>query len=57
MFTQPLMYQRIKQTKPVLEQYQKKILAEGVADQENMLMTSSVNMGLFWKKLMKVQRR
>nr|CAD2130419.1 unnamed protein product [Meloidogyne enterolobii] len=34
MFTQPLMYQRIKQTKPVLEQYQKKILAEGVADQE-----------------------
>lgn len=34
MFTQPLMYQHIKQTKPVLEQYQKKILAEGVADQE-----------------------
>jgi 2-oxoglutarate dehydrogenase E1 component len=34
MFTQPLMYQRIKQTKPVLEQYQKKILGECVADQE-----------------------
>lgn len=33
MFTQPLMYQRIRQTKPLLEQYQKKILAEGVADQ------------------------
>ncbi|KAL3079716.1 hypothetical protein niasHS_013998 [Heterodera schachtii] len=34
MFTQPLMYQRIRQTKPLLDQYQKKILAEGIADQE-----------------------
>lgn len=34
MFTQPLMYQRIKTTKPVLEQYQKSILAEGVASQQ-----------------------
>lgn len=33
MFTQPLMYQRIKQTKPILELYQKRILGEGVADE------------------------
>jgi 2-oxoglutarate dehydrogenase E1 component len=33
MFTQPLMYQRIKQTKPILELYQKRILSEGVADE------------------------
>lgn len=31
MFTQPLMYQRIKSTKSVLDSYQKSILAEGVA--------------------------
>jgi 2-oxoglutarate dehydrogenase E1 component len=31
MFTQPLMYQRIKSTKPVLDIYQKDILSEGVA--------------------------
>lgn len=34
MFTQPLMYQRIKVTKPILEQYQKKIIAEGVANEK-----------------------
>ncbi|KAK0407469.1 hypothetical protein QR680_019211 [Steinernema hermaphroditum] len=34
MFTQPLMYQRIKETKPVLEQYRKKIIAEGVANEQ-----------------------
>ena len=34
MFTQPLMYQRIKQTKPILDQYQKKIIGEGVADEK-----------------------
>lgn len=32
MFTQPLMYQRIKKTKPILDLYQKKIIGEGVAD-------------------------
>ena len=34
MFTQPLMYQRIKQTKPVLAVYQKQILSEGVANEQ-----------------------
>ncbi|KAI1715416.1 transketolase, pyrimidine binding domain-containing protein [Ditylenchus destructor] len=34
MFTQPLMYQRIKQTKHVLEKYQKSILREGAADEK-----------------------
>ncbi|KAI6203680.1 hypothetical protein M3Y94_00584500 [Aphelenchoides besseyi] len=34
MFTQPLMYQRIKVTKPVLDIYQKSILSEGVADEQ-----------------------
>jgi|UniRef100_A0AC35EUT8 2-oxoglutarate dehydrogenase E1 component len=34
MFTQPLMYQRIKKTKPVLEKYQTKIIGEGVADEK-----------------------
>lgn len=34
MFTQPLMYQRIKETKPVLAVYQKQILAEGVANDQ-----------------------
>uniref|UniRef100_A0A7E4USU5 2-oxoglutarate dehydrogenase, mitochondrial n=1 Tax=Panagrellus redivivus TaxID=6233 RepID=A0A7E4USU5_PANRE len=33
MFTQPLMYQRIKSTKPVLDTYQTKIIGEGVADE------------------------
>lgn len=33
MFTQPLMYQRIKQTKPVLVKYQKQILSEGVVNE------------------------
>lgn len=27
------MYQRIKQTKPILELYQKRIMSEGVADE------------------------
>ena len=34
MFTQPLMYQRIKQTKTALEKYQEKILTEGVATEQ-----------------------
>uniref|UniRef100_A0A915EQU5 2-oxoglutarate dehydrogenase, mitochondrial n=1 Tax=Ditylenchus dipsaci TaxID=166011 RepID=A0A915EQU5_9BILA len=34
MFTQPLMYQRVKQTKPVLDIYQKSILNEHVADEK-----------------------
>lgn len=34
MFTQPLMYQRIKQSKPVLDLYGKKIIGEGVADEK-----------------------
>ncbi|UMM29537.1 hypothetical protein L5515_011846 [Caenorhabditis briggsae] len=34
MFTQPLMYQRIKQTKTALEKYQEKILNEGVANEQ-----------------------
>ncbi|CAD5218540.1 unnamed protein product [Bursaphelenchus okinawaensis] len=33
MFTQPLMYQRIKQTKPILDLYQKSIISEGAADE------------------------
>ena len=33
MFTQPLMYQRIKTTKNVLDRYQKQMLASGVADE------------------------
>lgn len=32
-FTQPLMYQRIKKTKPILEEYAKNITASGVADE------------------------
>ena len=32
-FTQPLMYQRIKKTKPILEEYTKMITASGVADE------------------------
>lgn len=39
MFTQPLMYQRIKSTKPVLEIYKKKIIAEGVADDKYVQVT------------------
>lgn len=34
MFTQPLMYQKIKKHKPVLELYQQKIMKEGVADEQ-----------------------
>ncbi|EFO25963.2 oxoglutarate dehydrogenase [Loa loa] len=34
MFTQPLMYQRIRKTKPVLSIYQKQILAENVASEQ-----------------------
>jgi 2-oxoglutarate dehydrogenase E1 component len=34
MFTQPLMYQRIKQLPPLLDTYQKHILAEGVANEQ-----------------------
>jgi len=34
MFTQPLMYQRIKKIKPVLEIYQKSIVSEGVASEQ-----------------------
>ncbi|CAJ0936363.1 unnamed protein product, partial [Mesorhabditis belari] len=34
MFTQPLMYQKIKKHKPVLELYQQKILKESVADEQ-----------------------
>lgn len=34
MFTQPLMYSRIKQTKPVLEHYKESILKEGVATED-----------------------
>jgi len=34
MFTQPLMYTRIRQTKPVLDQYKEKILREGVATED-----------------------
>jgi 2-oxoglutarate dehydrogenase E1 component len=33
MFTQPLMYQRIKRHPNVLDQYTKQILQEGVADE------------------------
>lgn len=34
MFTQPLMYQRIKQTKPILDMYTKKIIGDGAADEK-----------------------
>ncbi|KAF8371141.1 ogdh-1 [Pristionchus pacificus] len=34
MFTQPLMYQKIKATKPVLDIYQKHIIQEGVANEQ-----------------------
>uniref|UniRef100_A0A914RP68 Transketolase-like pyrimidine-binding domain-containing protein n=1 Tax=Parascaris equorum TaxID=6256 RepID=A0A914RP68_PAREQ len=34
MFTQPLMYQRIKQTKPVLTVYQKQVVEEGIANDQ-----------------------
>ncbi|TMS38900.1 hypothetical protein L596_005524 [Steinernema carpocapsae] len=34
MFTQPLMYQRVKETKPILDLYRKKIIAEGVANEQ-----------------------
>jgi len=34
MFTQPLMYQRIKKTKPLLDQYESKIIGEGVVDEQ-----------------------
>ncbi|VDK59008.1 unnamed protein product [Anisakis simplex] len=34
MFTQPLMYQRIKQTKPVLSVYQKQVVSEGIANDQ-----------------------
>ncbi|VIO87576.1 2-oxoglutarate dehydrogenase E1 component, mitochondrial precursor, putative [Brugia malayi] len=34
MFTQPLMYQRVKKTKPVLAIYQKQILAENVVNEQ-----------------------
>ncbi|VDM38709.1 unnamed protein product [Toxocara canis] len=34
MFTQPLMYQRIKQTKPVLTVYQKQVVNEGIANDQ-----------------------
>uniref|UniRef100_A0A1I8A9N6 oxoglutarate dehydrogenase (succinyl-transferring) n=1 Tax=Steinernema glaseri TaxID=37863 RepID=A0A1I8A9N6_9BILA len=34
MFTQPLMYQRVKETKPILDIYRKKIIAEGVANDQ-----------------------
>lgn len=34
MFTQPLMYQRIKKTQSLLAVYQRQILAEGVANEQ-----------------------
>ncbi|CAI4227877.1 unnamed protein product [Auanema sp. JU1783] len=34
MFTQPLMYQKIKQTPTALEKYQEKIISDGVADEQ-----------------------
>ncbi|KAK5980742.1 Oxoglutarate dehydrogenase, partial [Trichostrongylus colubriformis] len=34
MFTQPLMYQKIKQQPTVLEKYQERIISEGVADEQ-----------------------
>ncbi|TKR81793.1 hypothetical protein L596_015611 [Steinernema carpocapsae] len=34
MFTQPLMYQRVKENKPILDLYRKKIIAEGVANEQ-----------------------
>ena len=34
MFTQPLMYQKIKQTKTALEKYQEKIVSDGVANDQ-----------------------
>ena len=34
MFTQPLMYQKIKQTKTALEKYQEKIISDGVANEQ-----------------------
>lgn len=34
MFTQPLMYQKIKQTKTALEKYQEKIIGDGVANDQ-----------------------
>lgn len=40
MFTQPLMYTRIRQTKPVLDQYKEKILKEGVATEDYIKVTS-----------------
>ncbi len=42
MFTQPLMYQRIKQTKPLLELYQKQILSEGVANDQYVKVDSNI---------------
>lgn len=34
MFTQPLMYTRIRQTKPVLELYKERIIKDGVATED-----------------------
>ncbi len=40
MFTQPLMYQRIKETTPVLEKYQRELLEEGVVTEETVKVRS-----------------
>lgn len=44
MFTQPLMYQRIKSTKSVLESYQKSILSEGVASTQYVTVITCLNL-------------